>query len=173
MARYSGNICKVSFKDLIEHVNNANNHNGETIDLAEKCEGKPNTFLCNFSGKPEKIEAFNGVVFYAMAKSFGEMFNESFYAWIYFAGSPIEVKNYSVAMTLTSFDKNIKRNHEGPVFSMNDSFEKIKGKTFSLTNDDVEKFEFDSKDLNITVTIRNLKEEAKDDDVESGASGTD
>ena len=89
-----------------------------------------------------------------MAKSFGEMFNESFYAWIYFAGSPIEVKNYSVAMTLTSFDKNLKRNHEGPVFSMSENFEKIKGKTFSLTNDDVENFEFDSKDLNITVTIR-------------------
>ena len=76
-------------------------------------------------------------------------------------------------MTLTSFDTKMKRNHEGPVFSMNENFEKIKGKTFSLTNVDVEKFEFDSKDLNITVTIRNLKEEAKDDDVESGVSDTD
>ena len=53
-------------------MNNAKNHNGETIDLAEKCEGKPNTFLCNFSGKPEKIEAFNGTVFYAIS-NFGEM----------------------------------------------------------------------------------------------------
>ena len=119
--------------------------------------------------KPEKIEAFNGTVFYAVSN----FEHGSFYAWIYFVGSPIEVKNYSVAMTLTSFDNKMKRNHEGPVFSMNESFKKIKGKTFSLTYDDVEKFEFDSKDLNITVTIRNLKEEAKDDDVESGVSDTD
>ena len=54
--------------------------------------------MCKFSAKSEKIEAFNWMVFYAMAKSLGEMFNASFYAWIYFAGSPIEVKNYSVAI---------------------------------------------------------------------------
>ena len=71
---------------------------------------------------------------------------------------------------MTSFDKNKERNHEWPVFSMKESFEKIKGKTFSLTNANGEKFEFDSKDLNITIR---LKEEAKDDYVESGVSDTD
>ena len=152
-------------------MNDAKNHNGEFICLAEICKGRPNTFLCNFGVKLEKIEAFNGTDFYAMARY--DVENGSFYAWIYFAGSPIEVKNYSVAMTLTSFDTKMKRNHEGPVFPVDEDFEEIKGKTFSLTNDDVEKFEFEEKDMNITVTIRNLKEEAKDDDVESGVSDTD
>ena len=46
----------------------------------------------------------------------------------------------------------------------------IEGLVFTMVTEDVKKFCNDKSKFDVNVTIRNLKEEAKDDDEESGVS---
>ena len=98
------------------------------------------------------------------------------YNWVYILGSPSEAKHY--AYTLKCFKKETKISFEGKVAAIDVPFETLlkTGKCFVIPavqwalfedeNGEIEEFKY-------SLEIRNLKEEAKDENYESGISDDD
>ena len=89
--------------------------------------------------------------------------------WIHIAGSSLEAKNYSYTLTVANKAGDKKNIHHGQVFTM-DLDDDSSGSVFVMTTDAAQKICEEDSNLIVNVVIRNLKEEAKDDDVESGVS---
>ena len=110
-----------------------------------------------------------GAVFFAS----GLVRNETMYAWTCLLGSLDEAKNYSCTYSVT--------NKEDETFYYNGKVHTVdKGKddiiasgSFLGINIDAVKRSLIKDHLKVEITIRNLKEEAKDDDMESGISDND
>ena len=94
--------------------------------------------------------------------------------WIYFVGSPQEAKHYSYTLEYQNEEQTFKNTFVGQVISINETEDSIIGKGNCLG---ISQSLFGSKFINEgstpIVTIRNLKEEAKDENVESGISDND
>ena len=116
---------------------------------------------------PEKITSSCGAVFFI----FGTIDNNTLYSWIAFYGSADEAMKYSYTSSVTS-NRGEKFTFSGPVFTIDTGFEAIiaSGSLLTIGVDAVTRSLNDEKQLEVVITIRNLKEEAKDDDVESGVS---
>ena len=81
----------------------------------------------------------------------------------------IEAKNYSYSLLIKNNAGDENYSHQGKLFTL-DIGDATKGTVFTIDTDAVEGiFTSDSK-LDVRIVIRNLKEEAKDDDSESGVS---
>ena len=89
--------------------------------------------------------------------------------YVYIIGSSVEAKHYRYTLSVTNNSGDEKYNHHGKVFTL-DVDEAAKGSEFIMEIETVQRIcEEDSK-LNVNVVIHNLKEEAKDDNEESGIS---
>merc|ERR1712062_98381 len=129
--------------------------------------------LKNAQPLPERVDIENKTFFISFKVQDG-----AFYHWIHFVGSPHEAKNFSY--TLEYFEKEseeIACSQTSKVFSIDETADSIieNGKCFGLpskyfsakiTFKNISRFDFNYE-------IRNLKEEAKDDNVESGVSDVD
>lgn len=170
---------KILYKDVIDHMIIAHKNNLECLNIIEEKAGKliVNDYrLCmndfdferDFSWKPTKISC-GGDFFFAVTY----FVNNIFHFWIYFLGSPDEARNFS---SVYSFKNMIGEtfNYGGPVHTLDESISDIiaAGSFFTVPKNaikrsmDKEKME----SMVVCITIRNLKEEAKDDDSESGIS---
>ena len=152
---FSAHLNKLSFAE----------HNEYTYILGDK------NSVSSF--KPDQITVKNKIFFVIV-----KIHNGVLYHWVHFYGSPIEAKNYSYTLEYYNDTKTpkITCSFTDQVVSIDETiksiFEKVNCLSFSrklfenkfLQKNDVFKF---------SVKIRNLKEEVKDENVESGFSDVD
>jgi len=89
--------------------------------------------------------------------------------WVLLQGSSLEAKKFLYESCLTSPDGSSKLTITDQVISLEENFIDERSK-FKLLADFLEAFAQDCGALDYKIKIRNLKEEAKDDDDESGVS---
>ena len=114
-------------------------------------------------GSPVKLETADGMTFFLV----GRKQCDTLRFWIYIVGSSLEAKHYSYTLTVANNAGNKKYMHQGEVFSL-DLDEVATGSVFVMTTEAAQKICEEDANLDVNVVIRNLKEEAKDDGVESG-----
>ena len=101
-------------------------------------------------------------------------YEEVEYKWVYILGSPIEAKHYSY--TLKLIGKETKASFEGKVAAIDESFETLltAGKCFAIPRKEFKaQFVNEDREFKYSLEIRNLKEEVKDENYESGISDND
>ena len=96
------------------------------------------------------------------------------YMWVYILGSPKDAKHFSY--TLNIYGKNAELSFKGKVAAIDESFDALSnaGKCFTIPHKTVlAQFLGEEKKYEYSLEIRNLKEEAKDENYESGISDDD
>ena len=96
------------------------------------------------------------------------------YYWVYVLGSPNEAKHYS--HTLKLFGPKTTHTFEGQVAAIDESFETLSeaGKCFAMPHKIfMAQFLGEDRKFEYSLEIRNLKEEIKDENYESGISDND
>ena len=98
--------------------------------------------------------------------------NETVSFWISLVGPSDEAKKYSCTYSIKSKIGNEKFIYSGPVHTLDEDHYDImgSGSLLMIGVDAAKRSLNDEKKLQVEITIRNLKEEAKDDDMESGVS---
>ena len=164
--------CKVLFKDVNDHLVTIHKNTSESPMI----EGQANKWMIGFAtdgsvregnwNSVKLTSTENNVLYIA-----GCIEKDAFHSWIYMLGSPEEVKNFSFTQSVTNKDKE-KYTFSGPVYPLDkDKFAIIASEaTFRIGTKAFKRSLNENMVLNIEVTIRNLKEEAKDDAVDSGVS---
>jgi len=162
---------KMLFKDVIEHL--------ETSHTCYNLE-KKNQILWQIPGNigwengtywvPGQFATSCGAVFFACAK----IVKERFCVWVTFMGSSDEAENYSSSISIENKigKKFNKFNFTGTVHTLDEKDDDIiaSESLLSIGIDTAQRSLDEKKTLGFEITIRNLKEEAKDDDNESGIS---
>ena len=165
---------KVLFKNVFDHLKTCLK---KPIFEEKICNGDENKFLVPFStrlglieGKtwfPSKMTSTCGAVFF----NSGYIVNQTIYIWICLFGSSDEAKKYSCTYSVTN--KIVEKiTYTGPVLTVDKQKDDIiaSGQLLMMGTSAAERLLNDKNELEVEITIRNLKEEAKDDDMESGVS---
>ena len=93
------------------------------------------------------------------------------YQWVYLLGSPNEAKHFSYTLKFNGLDT---ITFQGRVASIDESFQTISGKCFAIPHKNFKNQIVDeNSNYEYSLNIRNLKEEAKDENYESGISDND
>ena len=105
----------------------------------------------------------------------GYVKNDTVYLWLRLFGSSDEAKKYCCTYSIKHEIGNEKFSYSGPVHTLDKGFQDIitSGSLLSIGVDAAKRSADaldDKKNLKFEITIRNLKEDAKDDDMESGVS---
>ena len=164
-------VCKVLFKDVFDHLKAFHKLNEYQMVI-----GKPLVTKKKTGGNkvengsywyPGNITSSCGSSFFAIAK----VDNNTIYSCIVLMGSTDQARNYSYTCAVTS---NIgeKFVFSGPVPTVDRSVDDIiaSGSLLTIGNDVFNRSLNEDKQFEVEITVRNLKEEAKDDDMESGVS---
>ena len=158
-------FAKVTFQDVIQHY--------------EKKHGKIHVFQSSFawtdnsmSGEncyfPTQKISINNRMFLLCGMSVSLIV----YRWVYLHGSPIEAKHFSY--TLKFYGKDATATFEGKVAAIDEPFEKLTGKCFTMVHKNfIAQFVDGNRKSEYSLEIRNLKEEVKDENYESGISDND
>ena len=120
------------------------------------------------SWPPTKMTTTCGAVFFSLAY----IENKHLYVWICLLGSSDEAKNFSCSYSMKN-EIGEKFTYTGPVHTIDKNYENIvnSGSLLGIRIDAVKRsFMNKEKQLKFEITIRNLKEEVKDEDRESGVS---
>ena len=166
---------KVLFKDVIAHLKTF--YKG-LMEYKPVVKGEANTFLTrkpteelglsngNF-WTPVQLTTSCGAVFF----SIGKTVNEIVFVWIIFMGSSDEAKKFSCAISISN-QIGQKFLYSGPVQTLDDNSDDIiaSGSLLMIGVSAAKRSLNSKKQLEVEITIRNMKEEAKDDDMESGVS---
>ena len=125
------------------------------------------------SFKPCQITVKNKIFFSVI-----KIQNGVLYHWVHFYGSPIEAKNYSYTLEYYNDTKTPKVTctFTDQVVSIDETADSIieNGNCFTIFRKAFEnKFLLKDDKFKFSVKIRNLKEEVKDENVESGVSDVD
>ena len=163
---------EILFKDVIEHLETSHKvHDfGETNQLFG-CFGTGKHSLkedhCSALGK---FATSCGAVFFTSAK----VAEKRFCVLLTFIGSSDEAENYSSSVSIEAKigKKFNKFNFTGSVHTIDEKADDIisSGSLLSIGLDAAKRSLNEEKVLKFKITIRNLKEEAKDEDIESGVS---
>ena len=163
--------CKqilVLFKDVIEHLTQVHESKFWFDATENKFSGDLDTSKNNDGAfwKPIGIKIGSGIYFFLV----GQIINRIAYFWLYVMASPLQAKKY--AYTLSVIGKN------GNTFiTFNDYAKPLdEGKdeiienqlVFMIGTEAIMKIRNENEKLPVEITIRDLKEEAKDDEEESG-----
>ena len=162
---------KPLFKDIVEHLKTS--HKG-----VFKLVAKGNTFCGKYltenfgfeNGNSWSLGKFTSscrALFFTGAK----VVKDSVWFWVIFMGSSVEAKKFSSTISVTS-KIGEKFNFSGPVHTIDEQTDDIiaSGSLLSIGINAAKRSLNDKKELEFEINIRNLKEEAKDDDMESGVS---
>ena len=101
------------------------------------------------------------------------MKRQTFYLWVQMVGSKSEAKKYNYTLELHGIDPNIKAISFGQVVSIDETVEEIQeAKEYFGIDFEMFKAKFVDEDryFEFSISIKNMKEEAKDDNEESGIS---
>ena len=168
---------KVIFKDVVCHLKTCL---GEPFEEEKMSNGKggANNFLVLFDTTefsltdggnwfPSKMTSVTGAVFFTS----GCVLNKTVYIWIRLLGSSDEAKKFSCAFSITN-EIGEKFNYSGPVHTLDTQPKDViaSGSLFIMKVNAVKRSLNEGKELAVEFTIRNLKEEVKDNDIESGVS---
>ena len=126
--------------------------------------------ICDTIGTPTMLKTSDAIFFLASQKQF-----DTLRFWIYLVGSSFEAKKFSYTLSITDETGEQKYIFHGKVFTL-EKDDPVKGSVFMIGAEDAKEIYDEKSKFDVNVTIRNLKEEAKDDDEESGVSdgsGTD
>ena len=133
----------------------------QTFGVGSKAFGK-----CLYPFKHE----LNGQVFFSVGKAVFD----TFYWWVQMVGSKFEAKNYYYTLKLHGVDPEVRVVYSGQVFPIDETSDSItKGfKCLTIKIEALRSPEFIDSDqkFSYSVSIRNMKEEVKDDNEESGIS---
>ena len=164
---------KVLFKDMIDHL--------ETAYKLTAYKSQAVNEIDTFFTKKTAKSGFSNEKFWRAGKlvtssdalffSVGKTSNDTVYQWIVFMGSSDEAKNYSYTCSIEN-DIGQKFLYSGPVHTLDDNSDDIiaSGALLTIAVSAAKKSLNFLNQLEVEITIRNLKEEAKDDDMESGVS---
>ena len=154
---------KVTFQDVLKHFEEK--HGGFTDTKAPITEN----VVSNSTFWPPKGVRFTlkNQVFVLLRRSDGKIA----YNWLYLIGSPNEARNFSYTLKFFGSNGNA-TTFEGKVASVDESFEELfeAGKCFIYH---MEAFKKQDGKFEYSLQIRNLKEEVKDENYESGISDND
>ena len=116
---------------------------------------------------PTKMTTCCGAVFLLC----GWIENKTMYTWICLLGSSDEAKKYSCTYSMKN-EIGEKFIYVGPVHTLDKDYEDIvnSGSLLGIGIDAVKRSMNEDKQLEFEITIRNLKEEVKDENMESGVS---
>ena len=120
-------------------------------------------------GMPTTLKTSGAIFFLAIKKQC-----DTLRFCIYFAGSALQAKHYEYTLSITD-SKTGKPKHVfyGEVFTL-DKDDPVKGSVFMMGLEAAKKMCDEKSMFDVKITIRNLKEDAMDDDESSGVSdGTD
>ena len=159
--------CKaeVTFQDVIQHFEKQ--HCKLNVLKPEQQWNEPGMTGKDSYLPPQKISVSN-----QMFLMCGKIESLIYYRWVYFLGSPIEAKHFSY--TLKFHGKGTTNTFEGKVAAIDESFDKLTGKCFAMPHKNFKAYFVDEDGkFEQSVEIRNLKEEAKDENYESGISDND
>ena len=158
------------FKDIIDHLETAHKLN------VYKAVNEIDTF---FTKKDVESGFSNGNFWHASKLvtsssaqffSIGRTANDTVYQWLVFMGSSDEARNYSYTCSISN-QIGQKFIYSGPVHTLDDNFDDIIASGSLMIGVSAAKRSLnDQKQLEVEITIRNLKEEAKGDSMESGVS---
>ena len=180
LVKCPGKDCKfevsVLFHELIEHMKMKKESPVLKMRFREKMA------VGSFLKRPVMIEVGSKTFLSCMTSngSYGRCvtnygsYPSMVHQWIYFVGSPQEAKHYSYTLEYQNVEQTFKNTFVGQVISIDDTEDSIieNGNCLGISQR-----LFSSKFINEgkvpIVTIRNLKEEAKDENVESGISDND
>jgi hypothetical protein len=119
-------------------------------------------------GIPTRLETSDATFFLVRKKQC-----DTLRFWVYFIGSTLEAKNFCYTLAIADDYEVDKYDFQGRVFTL-DKDEPLKGSVFIMETEAANKIiDRDLVELDVKITIRNLKEEAKDTDEESGVNGSD
>ena len=159
--------AKVQFYKLLAIMEKKKEFSVAKIGI-QQCQLTDQEFLTGkFKMIPIRFE-MDGKVFF----SIGQVEGETFYHWVYMIGSQFEAKNYSYTLEYFGTSRST-CTYTGQVVPIDESSHSIIkiGNCFGM-NYKVFKLQFIDENFrfNYSVKIRNLKEEAKDENFESGVS---
>ena len=164
---------KFLFKYVLEHLEFFHENETKQYDLifgkalVTRKNTKRNQVKNGEYWNPGKIISSCGALFFTFVK----VKNDTMYSCIVFMGSSDEARKYSYTCSVTS---NMEETFmfRGPVSTVDRSFDDIiaSGSLLKIGIDVVNRSLNEENQLEFEITIRNLKEEAKDDDMESGVS---
>ena len=168
---------KVPFGQVLEHMKENKDFRAEVIGNM-LFQVKEDFFLPKILSlttypnfRPTMIDLESKVFFSVM-----KVQNDVFYHWISFVGSVSEAKNYAFDLEYTDEESATSLRYTGQAISIDETAGSIvrNGKCLGISRALFEaKFIDDNRNFRYSLTIRNLKEEAKDDDnMESGISDT-
>ena len=168
-------VGKILFKDVIDHLEVCLEN---PINEKEMSNGEANNFLVIFNTNekfkdgdywsPTEMISTCGAVFFTS----GYVKNETVYFWLNLLGSSDEAKKYACTSSIKNKNGIEKFIYCGLVHTLDKGYEDIisSGSLLTIGVDAAKSSLNDKKNLEVEITIRNLKEEAKDDDMESGVS---
>ena len=158
------------FKDVGEHLNTSHEDVFEIVAIENTFCGSYMTDKGLKNGiywATGKFTSSCGALFFTGAKAV----KDSVWFWVIFMGSIDEAKKYSSTISIENkFGE--KFNFTGPVHTLDEGPDDIiaSGSLLSIGINAAKRSLNEEKKLDFKITIRNLKEEAKDDDMESGVS---
>ena len=117
----------------------------------------------NSFASPVKLETSDGRIFFLV----GQKRCDTLRFWIYVLASSGESNHYSYNLSIIKNSGDEEQSFKGKLFSL-DLNEATKGSVFIMDTEIAKRICNEDSKLNLNIVIRNLKEEAKDDDVESG-----
>ena len=116
-------------------------------------------------GMPTTLKTSGAIFFLAIKKQC-----DTLRFCIYFAGSALQAKHYEYTLSITdSKTGKPKYVFHGEVFTL-DKDDPVKGSVFMMGTEGAKKMCGENSKFDVNITIRNLKEEAMDEDESSGVS---
>ena len=167
---------KVPFHELLDHMRNnePKKHLWKSYSILN---GEKKKHECKIVGKIEDLGTLFPVYFDVNGRSFfsiARVQKDTFYQWIHFFRSPDDAKNYSYTLEYygnngASQRTNIYTNFVIPIDEPSHAVEKSFN-CFTMSYQAMVNQFIEDGTFKYSVQIRNLKEEAKDDNEESGIS---
>jgi len=169
---------ETTFHELINHMKGRNEISDDEIEMTFQVKTSLDVVIYHLLiVKPVMIVIDGNVFFYVMHYR-----EKMFHSWIYLHGSPLQAKNYSYTLEYKNDENTISSRHVGKVIPIDETSKEVIEKGECLVVSD-KLFEAEyilelrpDRDYNFfkpSITIRNLKQEAKDENVESGVSDND
>jgi len=164
---------EVLFKDLIDHLEVCME---EPIAVENMLNGDANNFLVLVGIHEEigdddywlssKMTSTCGAVFFTS----GYVRNETVYLWLWLLGSSEQAKKYRCTYSIKNEMRNENFIYSGPVHTLDKRYEDIiaSGSLLVIGVEAAKRSRTDEKKLEVEITIKNLKEEAKDEGVSDG-----
>ena len=158
---------KILFKDVIEHLKQIHGNrywfvatgNKHTVRLGSRNIQDGTTW------PPQGIKINSGVDLFLV----GKIIHRVAYFWLYVMSSPLQAKNYSYTLSVTGKNGNKFSNFNDYAKPLDEGSEEvIENQLVFMIGTEAIKTISENNALKIEVTIHDLKEEAKDDDEESG-----